>query len=227
MTRSYQSPLPQDFKYDRKPTLNLPKPNDPLWDELDKELNDALDVVLPKKFIKKELPEKSIEKLNKFVYNFIQDKTPPLEEKPRNDQRNGVRGRFIDRQNKIRKQKADNRRAWRLLQKAGLQNTIEMKLLNKQRRHLLRTHNRLRTKIEKSESRNAERKFRQNPMECAKKLFPKESKKGKPTFSKETAEEYFTKTYSDESRSHQFDPPEGLVRPPTPGSIPEYCADRL
>ena len=55
--RSYQrhsnkSPLPQDFKYDRKPTLNLPKPNDPLWDELDKELNEALDVVLSKQFIK-------------------------------------------------------------------------------------------------------------------------------------------------------------------------------
>ena len=216
-THSNKSPLPQDFKYDRKPTLNLPKPNDPLWDELDKELNEALDVVLPKQFIKNKPPEKSIEKLNKFVYDFIQDKIPPLEQKPRNDQRNGVRGRFLDQQNNIRKQKADNRRAWRLLQKAGLQNTVEMKLLNKQRRHLLRTHNRLRTKIEKSKSRNAERKFRQNPMEYAKQLFPKNSKKGKPTFSKETAQEYFTKTYSDESRSHQFDPPEGLVRPEPPG----------
>ena len=220
--RSYQkhfnkSPLPQDFKYDRKPTLNLPTLNDPLWDELDKELNVALDVVLPKQFIKRELPEKSIEKLNRFVYDFIQDKIPPLEEKPKNDQRTGVRGRFIDQLNKIRKQKADNRRAWRLLRKAGLQETMEMKLLNKQRRHLLRTHNRLRTKIEKSKSRNAERKFRQNPMEYAKRLFPEESKRGKPTFSKETAEEYFTKTYSDESRSHQFEPPEGLVRPPIPG----------
>ena len=179
--RSYQrhfnkSPLPQDFKYDRKPTLKLPKPNDPLWDELDKELNEALDIVLPKQFIKNKPPEKSIEKLNKFVYDFIQDKIPPLEQKPRNDQRNGVRGRFLDQQNNICKQKADNRRAWRLLQKAGLQNTVEVKLLNKQRRHLLRTHNRLRTKIEKSKSRNAERKFRQNPMEYAKQLFPKNSK---------------------------------------------------
>ena len=39
-----------------------------------------------KQFIKRELPEKSIEKLNRFVYDFIQDKIPPLEEKPKNDQ---------------------------------------------------------------------------------------------------------------------------------------------
>ena len=43
----------------------------------------ALDVVFPKQFIKRELPEKSIEKLNRFVYDFIQDKILLLKRSPR------------------------------------------------------------------------------------------------------------------------------------------------
>ena len=86
--------------------MNLPKPNDPRWDELNEELKDALNKVLPEQFIKNQLPEKSIAKLNKFVYDFIRDTISHLEEKSRNDHRNGVRGRFIDQQNKLRKTKS-------------------------------------------------------------------------------------------------------------------------
>ena len=49
------SPVSQDFIYTRKERLNLPKPSDKIWTEVNKELEEALNIVLPKKNIEKTL----------------------------------------------------------------------------------------------------------------------------------------------------------------------------
>ena len=121
--------------------------------------------------------------------------------------------------------KAENRRAWKALKKAGLEHSKEVESVKQRRRLLLRKHNRLRSKIDKLSRRNAERKFWKDPMDYTRKLFAEQNKKGKPAFGKDVTEAYLSKTYSDESRSHQFEPSQGLERPPAP-TFPFSTEDR-
>jgi len=58
-------------------------------------------------------------------------------------------------------------------------------------------------------------RFKRDPYQYARDLFDPPLS-GKPTFSKETAEEYFTTTYRDPGRDYKYQAPPGLPRPPLP-----------
>ena len=62
----------------------------------------------------------------------------------------------------------------------------------------------------------AEKFFRENPHKFAAKLFGKLKNSGKPSFSKEEAQQYFEKTYRDEQRNYVYSPPPELQRPDIP-----------
>ena len=64
----------------------------------------------------------------------------------------------------------------------------------------------------------AERSFKQNPHKFADKLFQKLQKSGTPSFSAETAFDYFQETHTDNGRDFVYTAPEGM-QPPNPPSI--------
>jgi len=104
--------------------------------------------------------------------------------------------------------------------KAGLKGSPEEKLISKEWFSLVRQHNKLRVALNKKmhakEKIAAERFFRENPHKFAAKLFGKLKNSGKPSFSKEEAQQYFEKTYRDEQRNYVYSPPPELQRPDIP-----------
>ena len=214
------SPLPKDFHIARKPKLNgLPPSNDKVWTDLNTEIGNALSAVLPDLEIGNQTPEKSLQKLNEFTYKFLAEKYPPELIMPKARERRGVRSRLLNKMDRLRAQKRINRRAMRALVRAGLTVSKEMDDLRRRWRQLMRDHNRLRMRIERSRRNFAEGLFRKNPMKYSKGIFAKPKNSGKPAFSKEIAQKYFTETYGDENRGHQFDPTEGMIRPPPPDHV--------
>ena len=65
----------------------------------------------------------------------------------------------------------------------------------------------------------AERSFKQNPHKFADKLFKKLQKSGTPSFSAETAFNYFQETYTDNGRDFVHTAPEGMQHPNPPSII--------
>jgi hypothetical protein len=219
-----QLPLSDSFTIDRKERLDLPKPSDKIWKEIDQELGDALYCVLPDRDILRRPPAETLAKLEKYVYNFLRDKFPQ-EAKPMKNPRKLftlARKRHRNQLEVLRKKKAENKRAMKALVKCGLGVSDSAALLRKERKDLLRKHSKLRNKILGAQQAKLraweERLFRQNPMKYTKKAFATQQMKGNPTFGKEAAQEFFARTYSDEERDHQFEPIDGLERPPPPNT---------
>ena len=98
--------------------------------------------------------------------------------------------------------------------------TKEGLLLKQQWNAIKREHNNLRKSLanqnKQRKSHAAERSFKKDPNKFAKRVFEGHKKHGVPTFSKETAQEYFAKTYRDEQRDYKYDPPPGSKRPKEP-----------
>ena len=61
----------------------------------------------------------------------------------------------------------------------------------------------------------ARSKFKRDPHQFANHLFSP-PQLGKPTFTKEVADEFYTNTYRDTDRSFRYSPPDGFPRPPPP-----------
>ena len=120
---------------------------------------------------------------------------------------------------KLRKRKQEMKKAWKVMKKAGLANSPAGKLLTKRWRALLRQHNQLRVAVNKQaeqrKKRSAEKAFRKDPNKFVRKLFHGPGSSATPRFSKENAQEYFSKTYRDEQRNHNYQPlPEMLLLRP-------------
>ena len=123
----------------------------------------------------------------------------------------------------LRKRKKQCKAARKALLKAGLKDSPEELNIRKQWFSLVRQHNKLRSALNKKElARNhqkAEKDFRADPHKFAAKLFNVAQQNGKPTFSAETAQQYFEKTYRDEKRDHTYTPLPDLERPPIPTQV--------
>jgi len=77
----------------------------------------------------------------------------------------------------------------------------------------------LKRKHQIKEKITAERSFKQNPHKFADKLFQKLQKSGTPSFSAETAFDYFQETYTDNGRDFVYTAPEGMQLPNPPSII--------
>ena len=88
---------------------------------------------------------------------------------------------------------------------------------------LVHQHYKLRAALTKNafarDKRNAEKKFRADPHKFAAKLFNKDQQHGQPSFSAETAQQYFEKTYRDEKMHHVYAPLPDFQRPPIPSQV--------
>jgi hypothetical protein len=84
----------------------------------------------------------------------------------------------------------------------------------------MKQHNRLRVavkqKLKQRANRAAENNFKKDPRKFADQLFNGPGQSAAPTFSKETCQEYFGKTYRDEHREHVYTKLEGMLRPGLP-----------
>ena len=84
----------------------------------------------------------------------------------------------------------------------------------------MKQHNRLRVavkqKLKQRANRAAENNFKKDPRKFADQLFNGPGQSAAPTFSKETCQEYFGKTYRDEHREHVYTRLEGMLRPGLP-----------
>ena len=122
---------------------------------------------------------------------------------------------------RLRRQKRELTKAKKALLKAGhAHDSRAMVVLSKTWRKVMKQHNRLRIAVKENlkqrERRAAENNFKKNPAKYAEKLFKGAEKAATPTFTKETCQEYFGKTYRDEERDHVYTKLEGMIRPGLP-----------
>ena len=214
------SNVPQTAERNKKEKLNIPKSNDSVWKELNKELSIALPSVFKRSLFKRMTSDELISKFDNWIYNFFLDKfgvvPPPNVKKP-----------FVKKPNKalerVRTDKKRIRKTLKALSKAGLKDTPEWKRLKSEWFVLVRKHNRLRNAInyakKKRAAAKAEKDFRTNPYEYTKNLFNPSIVAGEPAFSKEEAEQYFAPLYRDTGRDHKYTPLEGMKRPELPQQL--------
>ena len=209
-----------DLSRDHKIRIKFPKSNDAkTW----KELNDRLADELPRSFdrrkIKFEDIDVLIEDFDDFIHGFFLKHCGP-EDDPLPSQRPPVHAHGHRGLEKLRKQKNTCKKALKVLQKVGLGVSRAARHLKTFWFKLIQRHNKLRCKVYKRKSQwrkvQAERTFKRDPPQYAKNLFKGESLNGSPTFSKEEAEQYFSRLYEDDERSADFKPLDGMERPPLP-----------
>ena len=84
-------------------------------------------------------------------------------------------------------------------------------------------HNKLRIALQKHQQIKgqvkAEKSFRTNPYKFASNLFKSQQQNNSPTFSAETAEQYFQNTYRDLNRDHRYVPLPEFQRPHLPEQL--------
>jgi hypothetical protein len=210
-----------DFERIMKPALNLPlSSNKKAW----KELNTILADVLPRIFSQDSINALSTTKLSNkfdtFLYGFLKEHCGVVAaSEPIINKHKGPRPhRGLER---LRQRKNQASKAWKLLKRNGFEeDSPEARLLHRNWTHLLRAHNRLRNAVagRHRQWRKVEacRQFKKQPYTFAKKLFQGSRMNGSPSFSKDTAEQYFGKTYRDANRDHVYTPLEGMSRPDVP-----------
>ena len=118
--------------------------------------------------------------------------------------------------NRLRRLKRDCRRKWR---QAKSSNSNDIQDLHKQMMDAVRAHQKLlkivRSTKKKVETSQERARFRKDPFRYGQNLLePPISKKA--DFTKKTADEHFSKTYTDQNRGKCYDPFPGLPRPPPP-----------
>ena len=122
---------------------------------------------------------------------------------------------------RLRRQKRELTKAKKALLKAGLaQDSRAMIVLSRTWRKVMKQHNRLRLAVKENlrrrQSRAAENTFKKDPAKYAENLFKGAGQSAAPTFSKETCQEYFGKTYRDEDRNYVYTKLRGMIRPGLP-----------
>lgn len=201
----------------KKNKLQLPSPNDKKWKDIDNELSIALPQVFKKSVITNNSSQHLVDKFDTWLYNFFYDKfgtVPPTADK----------ATFTKKPHKglqrLRTDKKRVRKALRILSKAGLKDTPEWKLLQREWFTLVRKHNGLRRALLNAEKKRstakANKAFKSNPHQFTKNLFNPPTAQGDPSFSKEDAESYFAPLYRDEQREYDYSPLDGMTRPRPP-----------
>jgi len=183
-------------------------------------LSDALPKIFTPNKIKCCKSSKLIEDFDNWLHPFfLQHCGAVAEEVPSTPppEKSSKRHRGLKR---LRLQKNECKKAYKVLVKAGLINSSAGQSVKKQWFKLIKRHNKLRCKVANQKSQwqkvRAERSFKHDPHKYAQKLFKGECLNGSPTCTKEEAETFFKDLYHDEHRSADFTPLEGMKRPPPP-----------
>lgn len=199
--------------------IKFPPPNDPIWGSINKELASALPRVFTDNKIKNMPIDKLSSKFDSWLHAFFVGKfgiVEPGEQPPMNDSR----PKRVNRQLQwFRQRKKECRCARRALKQAGLLDSPEGQFCDKTWKRLVKGHNKVRRNLalkqEFKNRRRAEKQFRKDPNQFAKKLFNPPNT-GKPTFDQNAASVYFSETYRDECRDHIYTAMDGQQRPPPP-----------
>ena len=203
-----------------KSRINFPPPNDKIWGKVDQELNQILPTIFPDTLCNQLTPTELSQKFDSWLHNYFIDQFGTIPEKRKQTAQR--KPRMNKALQTLRQQKKECKAARKALLKAGLAGTAAEKLLTKEWLSLVRKHHKLRVELKRKhqikEKITAERSFKQNPHKFADKLFQKLQKSGTPSFSAETAFDYFQETYTDNGRDFVYTAPEGM-QPPNPPSI--------
>lgn len=210
-----------NFQRQKKQKIKYPKSNDPQWKILDQELNAALPQIFSRKIINKLSSQQLMEKLDSWLHAFFLEKCG-LEEsvargaKPYRERPNKAMQEMREHKNRLKKTR-------KIMRKAGLEGTEEWNIITKQWLSLVRRHNRLRRALKGAknarQARANERRFKADPYRYAKELLKPVGASGKPTFTKEKAEEYFSNLYHDPGRGHNYAPLPESRRPDLPSAM--------
>ncbi len=200
-----------------KPELQLPTASDKkAWTSIDAALHTRLTKHFTATHIKHSDTTTLIDELETHIYSYIHDTYGVKQPRPPPPPNRKPDPKLTD----FRTRKKQCRTAWRTYQKNNLTHLPEAKLLKQKWHTLVRQHNKYRVQKNKQHSSRsryaATSKFKNDPFGYADTLFNGKSKNNTPTFSQETAEEHFSKTYSDPNRSHRYSPLENQPRPPPP-----------
>ncbi len=180
------------------------------WDQS----NAALGAIIRTEFynLRTMPPQEALHQLEKLVYSFFYSKRQKTEDpNPHPPSRKKINSTTIKN---VRKQLRSLRKEWRQQRLDPTKDTTTL------RREFHQTHKRL--KRLRAQQRSLEfaqkqikelRAFRANPYKYGRRIFNNKSA-GSPTFSAETADEYFTKIFADEGRETCY---QSLPdQPPTP-----------
>jgi len=164
-------------------------------------------------------------KFDDWLYTYFDDNFGTVP--PSNPTKNKRRKRSHKGLERLRQRKKECKAARKALIRAGLEKTAEADLISKQWFSLVREHSRLKKTLDQKKEMKSrmscEKKFRTDPNKFASNLFQGKQKNGTPTFSAETAKEYFEKTYRDEDRNYSFSALPEMSRPQLPTSF-FHCA---
>ena len=212
-----------DYEQEAKPRINFPKSGDiAAWKAIDGELSVALPKVFSKHLINS--PSTSTSELSKkfddWLHAFFLQRCGTVPETNRTvPRKKEFRHRGLER---LRQKKRLLTKAFKVLVKAGYEDSQLGRIAKDEWKKLLRQHNSLRRSVLQWNKKRAEvaasRDFKRDPNRFASKLFTSSSS-AKPTFSREQATDYFSKTYRDEQREEIFIPLDSFNRPPEPSVI--------
>ena len=202
----------------KKPNPKLPHPNDRRkWRKYDDTIYETLITTIPQGFLDHGDYDDVVNQFTATVYDKCVDLGGVQKKQPLKDKHKQMN--LPRKLSKLKRLKKDLRKELR-----GMKRTQEGDFhgVYQKLQATLRSYSRMKKSEESARKENqavSERqKFRTDPYKYAKQVLkPRES--GKPTFSKQTAEEHCRKTYCHPERKRPYSPPFNLPRPPEP-SVP-------
>ena len=211
-----------DYEQEAKSRINFPKNGDTTaWKEVDEELSMALPKVFNKNTINSSNSSQLSKKFDDWLHAFFTERFGTISmKKAAQPQKKEFCHRGLER---LRQKKRLLTKAFRCLKKAGLADSPLGKLAIVEWKKFLKMHNSLRRSVAKANKKKAEvaasREFKKDPNRFASNFFAKNSSNAKPTFTKEQATDYFSKTYRDNCREEHFVSLDSFTRPPPPEAI--------
>ena len=217
-TEHTSDPVPP---YAKKAALLLPKVNDAReWKELDGTICDRLKGVWSK-LSKVESEDTLMLRFEEIVHHTISECCGVHEPKEQSHPRRSKPDRPGRQEKKLQEQRKKLRKEVRRLKSEG-QTEHQVRQASRQLNYVLgkikdvKKAREMKTSTKKQAVEQA--KFKKEPWKYAKELFNPPSA-GQPTFSTETAADYFSKLYCDKSRSEVYQALPGWVRPPKPTKL--------
>ena len=204
-----------------KQKLNLPPANSSKWNQINKDLSALIPRIFNKSVISSLSTSELSVKFDNWLYTYFSDNFGTVS--PAIPSKNTRRKRPHKGLQRLRQRKKECKAARKALIHAGLEKTVEADLISKQWFSLVREHSKLKKALDQKREMKSrisyEKSFRIDPNKFAFNLFQGKQKNGTPTFSAETAKEYFEKTYRDEDRKYSFSALPEMSRPQLPSSF--------
>ena len=196
------------------PRIRLPHiNNNQKWAYLNEVITEALNVGLPTWKILKDNINNVVSYFELLVYEKLKAECGLVDIKKKISKTEKPPPRLLQ---KLRNRKRELRRQFRRLKKQRCPDHDHIRSVHRELMKFVRLHNDFKKQIDRDNQIKFEWKERRNflsnlDLYASTLLAPSQS--GVPNFSKQTADEYFKKTYSDADRSFKYMPPPGLPRP--------------